>query len=117
MPVSVAIDKKEKTLTITMPLQSARESASGKTRVIASTRGCHVTDLKRLGRPIVVSANAFIYSIGQPEQIMPNETGAGSAKRGKIKPAKNRRSKITAVPSGARMGNKESNRRAKSIAR
>jgi hypothetical protein len=46
MPVQVAIDKLEKTLTITIPLQSARTSASGKTHVIASPHGCHVTDLK-----------------------------------------------------------------------
>jgi hypothetical protein len=100
MPVKVAIDKQEQTLTITMPLQSARASASGKTKVIASTHGCHVTDLKRLGRPIVVSANAFIYSNGQPKEIVPNETGAGSATRREIKSAKDRRSKITAVVSG-----------------
>jgi hypothetical protein len=73
MVVNVAIDKKEKTLTITMPLQTARESASGKTRVIASTHGCHVTDLKRLGRPIVVTANAFVYSGRQPKQPITKE--------------------------------------------
>jgi hypothetical protein len=100
MAVRVTINKPENTLTITMPLQSARASASGKTKVIASTHGCHVTDLKRLGRPIVVSANAFIYSSGQPKQIMPSETGAISATRRKIKPAKDRQSKITALVSG-----------------
>jgi hypothetical protein len=94
MPVQVTIDKQQKTLTITMPLQSARTSATGKTRVIASTHGCHVTELNRLGRPIVVSANAFVYSSPQPK-----ETGAGSATRGKT-PGKDRRSKITAVVSG-----------------
>ena len=94
MPVQVTIDKQQKTLTITMPLQSARTSATGKTRVIASTHGCHVTELNRLGRPIVVSANAFVYSSPQPK-----ETGAGSATRGNT-PGKDRRSKITAVVSG-----------------
>jgi hypothetical protein len=73
MPVKVAIDRREKTLTITMPLQSARASASGKTRVIASTHGCHVTDLKRLGQPIVVTANAFVYGGKQPKQITTKE--------------------------------------------
>ena len=73
MPVEVAIDKQQKTLTITMPLQSARASASGKTRVIASTHGCHVTELKRLGRPIVVTANAFVYGGNHPKQITTKE--------------------------------------------
>jgi len=73
MAVRVTINKPENTLTITMPLQSARASASGKTRVIASTHGCHVTDLKRLGRPIVVTANAFVYGGKQPKQITTKE--------------------------------------------
>src|SRR6266478_3353712 len=106
MTVQVAIDKHEKTLTITIPLQSARTSASGKTKVIASTHGCHVTELKRLGRPIVVTANAFIYSIEQPKQITPNETDAGSVTRGKIKPGKDHRSKITSMASGKRRDTK-----------
>ena len=99
MPVQVAINKPENTLTITLPLQSARASASGKTRVIASTHGCHVTDLKRLGRPIVVTANAFVYSNSQPKQIMPGEAGGSSATLGKIKSAKDRRPKRPAVVS------------------
>jgi hypothetical protein len=90
-----------------MPLQSARRSASGKTKVIASTHGCHVTELKRLGRPIVVTANAFVYGIEQPKQITPNETEAGSATRRKVKPEKDRY-KITAVASGKRRDAKES---------
>ena len=73
MATQVSIDKREKTLTITIPLQSARASASGKTRVIASTHGCHVTDLKRLGRPIVVTANAFVYSGKEPKQLITKE--------------------------------------------
>jgi hypothetical protein len=73
MAVRVTINKLENTLTITMPLQNARASASGKTRVIASTHGCHVTDLKRLGRPIVVTANAFVYGGKQPKQITTKE--------------------------------------------
>jgi hypothetical protein len=61
MAVQVSVNKQEKTLTITVPLQSARTSASGKTKVIASTHGCHVTELKRLGQSVVVTANAFVY--------------------------------------------------------
>jgi hypothetical protein len=102
MPVQVAIDKKEKTLTITMQLQSARASASGKTEVIASTHGCYVTELKRLGRPIVVMANAFVYSSGHGKETNPNKTEISDATQGKIKQEKDGRSKITAVVSPKR---------------
>jgi hypothetical protein len=107
MPVQVAIDKRENTLTITMPLQSARASASGKTRVIASTHGCHVTDLKRLGRPIVVTANAFVYSGSAPRTITRNKTGGRSATRGKIKREKDQRPKIPTAVSGKTTDTKE----------
>ena len=108
MPIKVAVDKRENTLTITMPLQSARASASGKTKVIASTHGCHVTELKRLGRPIVVTANAFVYGGKQATQITPNETEAASAIRGKVKREKDRRSKIIEAVSGKRTDTKGS---------
>jgi hypothetical protein len=107
MPVKVAIDRQEKTLTITMPLQSARVSASGKTKVIASSHGCHVSDLKRLGRPIVVTANAFVYSGKQAKQITRHEPEVVSPARGKTKREKDRRSKITAVVSGQTKATKE----------
>jgi hypothetical protein len=83
MQTQVAIDRQEKTLTITIPLQSARVSASGKTKVIASTHGCHVSDLKRLGRPIVVRPTPSSTAAKQPKQITPNETEAVSPARGK----------------------------------
>jgi hypothetical protein len=59
MPVSVKLDPKKKTLTIKMPLEKARRSASGKTLVVASTHGCKISEAVLSGRPVVVTANAF----------------------------------------------------------
>jgi hypothetical protein len=59
----VSIDQSKKTITMTLPLQQARPSkSSGKTLVIASTHGCQVTDAKRLGRPVFVTANFLVYA-------------------------------------------------------
>jgi hypothetical protein len=63
MSLIVNIDRAKQTITLTMPLQKACPSKStGKTLVIASTHGCQMTDARRLGRPVVVTANAFVYA-------------------------------------------------------
>jgi hypothetical protein len=61
MSVSVKLDPKKKILTIKMPLEKARRSASGKTLVVGSTHGCKTGEAVHSGRPIVVVASAFIY--------------------------------------------------------
>jgi hypothetical protein len=61
MSVSVKLDAKKKILTIKMPLEKARRSASGKTLVVASTHGCKTGEALHSGRPVVVTANAFIF--------------------------------------------------------
>jgi hypothetical protein len=68
MPVSVKLDPKKKTLTIKMPLEKARRSASGKTLVVASTHGCKISEAVLSGRPVVVTANAFVYPRKQPSR-------------------------------------------------
>jgi hypothetical protein len=63
MLVTVEVDRKRKILTIQMPLEKAHPSkSSGKTLVIASTHGCKTSDALYSGRPIVVTANAFVYT-------------------------------------------------------
>jgi hypothetical protein len=59
--ISVAFDKKRKLLVIKMPVEKPRPSASGKTLLIATTRGLHMGGATYSGRPIAVVANAFIY--------------------------------------------------------
>lgn len=69
MLVSAKIDRKRKTLTITLPLQKAAPSRStGKTLVVASSHGCQTTEALHSRRPIVVTANAFIYAAVPAEE-------------------------------------------------
>ena len=57
---SVKIDEKARTLTIVVDLDEPRRSASGKTLVVASSRGNTVTDATVQGRPVTVGVNAYI---------------------------------------------------------
>ena len=47
-------------LVIRMPLGTPQPSASGKTLVVASTRGNKTTDLKIDGKPVTIGLNAYI---------------------------------------------------------
>jgi hypothetical protein len=57
--IKVQVNKQAKTMTITLPLQTPRESKSGKTMVIASTQGNVRTDAKWDGNPITIGVNAY----------------------------------------------------------
>jgi hypothetical protein len=82
MPVTVQIDRSKQTLTVTMSLEKAHPSkSSGKTLVIASTHGCQVTDARRLGRAVVVTANAFIYSDKRDRTETRETEGVSGARR------------------------------------
>jgi len=58
--------QKKKLLTIKLPLEKPRPSASGKTMLIASTRGLKSGDGTYSGHPVAVVANAFFYA--EPRQ-------------------------------------------------
>jgi hypothetical protein len=47
-------------LVITIPVQPATPSASGKTLVVASTRGNVVTNVIIDGKPVTIGLNAYI---------------------------------------------------------
>lgn len=47
-------------LTISLPVQVATRSASGKTLIVASTHGSLKTDLKIDGKPLIVGVNAYV---------------------------------------------------------
>ena len=51
---------KNNTLIIEIPLQKPQASASGKTLVVASTRGNMTTTATVDGKPIVIGMNAYI---------------------------------------------------------
>jgi len=61
MPVEVKIDQKKKCVVIKLPLEEPRLSASGKSQLLATTRGCKSGEAMYRGRPVVVVANAFIF--------------------------------------------------------
>ena len=54
------VEKKGENLIITMPLQSPTPSASGKTRVVATTHGNVPTQITIGDKPIIVGVNAYI---------------------------------------------------------
>ncbi len=56
------IDEESKTITLVLDLQEPTPSASGKTLVVASTRGNVPTDVTVNGKPVVVGVNAYIHN-------------------------------------------------------
>jgi hypothetical protein len=52
---------KNKELVIRVPMQEASQSSSGKSMVVATTRGSVETEAEVDGKPVVVSVNAFYY--------------------------------------------------------
>jgi len=69
MEITAKINRRKKIITITMPLQKATPSqSSGKTLVVGTTHGCKTTEARHSRRPIVVTANAFIYATVRPER-------------------------------------------------
>lgn len=59
--LSVVVNAKAKTMTITLPYDpKGTESASKKTRVVASTRGNKPVEVE--GREIYVGVNAYVYN-------------------------------------------------------
>ncbi len=51
---------KDGQLIITLPLSAPTRSASGKTLVVASTRGNMTTEAMVNGKPVIVGVNAYI---------------------------------------------------------
>ena len=56
---TVKIDKTKKTVTIVLPLQEPTPSVSGKTMVIATTRGNMQTDVEMNGKPVTIGVNCY----------------------------------------------------------
>lgn len=55
------VTKKGNKLLIEMDLQDPTPSASGKTLVVASSRGNKVTELLIDGKPVTIGVNAYIH--------------------------------------------------------
>lgn len=58
--MKVTIDEKAKKMTIEVDLQTPAPSASGKTLVVASSRGNIQTEAKIDGKPVTIGFNAYI---------------------------------------------------------
>ena len=52
---------KDGNLVVTIPMQEPAPSASGKTLVVASSRGNKATTAEVNGKPITIGFNAYIY--------------------------------------------------------
>ena len=69
-PPSITIDRKLKTVTIVMALESARPSkATGRTMVIASTRGLRTSNEQYAKRPVLFTANVFFYPVNPVDSV------------------------------------------------
>ena len=78
-------------LIITLPVEEPRLSASGKTRVIASTRGVRKTTIRVDGKIVSVVANAFIPA---DEHVEPNTAKKKHRPGAKRKNSKRRRKAV-----------------------
>lgn len=58
--MKVSIDEKAKKMTIEIDLQTPAPSASGKTLVVASSRGNQATTATVNGKPVIIGFNAYI---------------------------------------------------------
>jgi len=58
--MTTEIDKKANELVIRIPLETPTPSQSGKTLLVASTRGAITTTAQVDGKPVKVSLNAYI---------------------------------------------------------
>ena len=58
--MSLKVEQKENKLYIEIDLEKPTRSTSGKTLVVASTRGNVVTDIMVDGKPVTIGINAYI---------------------------------------------------------
>jgi len=62
MADDVTVNREGDTLVIRIPIAKATPSASGKTLVVASTRGNQKTSVQIDGRDLYVGVNAYVYA-------------------------------------------------------
>jgi hypothetical protein len=62
MAEELSVTREGDTLVIRIPIQKATPSASGKTLVVASTRGNQKTDVQIDGKEVYLGVNAYVYA-------------------------------------------------------
>jgi hypothetical protein len=63
MADDLTISREGDTLVIRLAIKAPTPSASGKTLVVASTRGNQKTDLKIEGKDLYLGVNAYVYAV------------------------------------------------------
>jgi hypothetical protein len=58
--MAMKVEIRDKKLFIEIDLEKPTPSSSGKTLVVASTRGNAVTDVQVDGKPVIIGLNAYI---------------------------------------------------------
>jgi hypothetical protein len=66
MAEDLSVTRDGDTLVIRIPIQTATPSASGKTLVIASSRGNQKSGLQIDGKDVYVGVNAYVYAEPKP---------------------------------------------------
>lgn len=62
MADDLTVTREGDTLVIRLPITAPKPSASGKTLVVASTRGNQKTSLKIDGKELYLGVNAYVYA-------------------------------------------------------
>lgn len=65
MAESLSVTREGDTLVIRVPMQAPSPSASGKTLVVASTRGNQKAGIQIDGKDVFVGVNAYVYAEGK----------------------------------------------------
>jgi hypothetical protein len=77
------VELQDGNLIFTLPLESPTPSASGKTHVVASSRGVQKSELEIDGRPMHWNLNAFVYQV--PRKKHPRQNDLNGGKKRKLK--------------------------------
>jgi hypothetical protein len=59
--MAMIVKREKKRLKIELPLETPTPSKSGKSDVVASSRGVVMTQVQYKGKPLAVVVNAFVY--------------------------------------------------------
>jgi hypothetical protein len=66
--MGLSVRREQNKLRIEVPLERPTSSKSGKSLVIASSRGVFMTDVRYKGKPVAIVLNAFIYRDREPRK-------------------------------------------------
>ena len=72
--MALIVKREKNKLKIELPLEPPTPSKSGKSDVVASSRGVVMTDVRYKGRAVAVVLNAFIYRDRGPRKPAQTET-------------------------------------------